>query len=121
MQIERSLVQDNCLVRPVIYLHPEVEKILIAKLKDIVKRHQGTIIDKPSEATHIVYRLPPMAREEGMSGRGLFLSCWRGAHYSGTSLYGRLTTTINSSGSSFFRPKTFIFETQIGVSPGVTV
>ena len=81
MQIERSLVQDNCLVRPVIYLHPEVEKILIAKLKDIVKRHQGTIIDKPSEATHIVYRLPPMAREEGMSGRGLFLSCWRGAHY----------------------------------------
>ncbi|KAI0224460.1 SWI/SNF complex subunit SMARCC2 [Lamellibrachia satsuma] len=64
MQIERSLVQNNCLVRPVIFLHQEVEKILVAKLKDIVKRHQGTIVDKPAEATHIVYRLPPTAREE---------------------------------------------------------
>ena len=66
MQIERSLVQNNCLVRPVIFLHQEVEKILVAKLKDIVKRHQGTIVDKPADATHIVYRLPPTAREEGM-------------------------------------------------------
>ncbi|KAK2174317.1 hypothetical protein NP493_811g01012 [Ridgeia piscesae] len=64
MQIERSLVQNNCLVRPVIFLHQEVEKILVAKLKDIVKRHQGTIVDKPADATHIVYRLPPTAREE---------------------------------------------------------
>ena len=65
MQIERSLVQNNCLVRPVIFLHQEVEKILVAKLKDIVKRHQGAIVDKPADATHIVYRLPPTAREEG--------------------------------------------------------
>uniref|UniRef100_A0A8C1X3N3 SWI/SNF related, matrix associated, actin dependent regulator of chromatin, subfamily c, member 2 n=1 Tax=Cyprinus carpio TaxID=7962 RepID=A0A8C1X3N3_CYPCA len=40
MTIEKSLVQNNCLSRPVIYLSSEIEPKLLGKLKDIIKRHQ---------------------------------------------------------------------------------
>ncbi|NWU72656.1 SMRC2 protein, partial [Pterocles burchelli] len=35
------LPQNNCLARPNIFLHQEIEPKLLSKLKDIVKRHQG--------------------------------------------------------------------------------
>uniref|UniRef100_A0A8C7MNK3 SWI/SNF related BAF chromatin remodeling complex subunit C2 n=1 Tax=Oncorhynchus kisutch TaxID=8019 RepID=A0A8C7MNK3_ONCKI len=40
MTIEKSLVQNNCLSRPVIYLSSDIEAKLLGKLKDIIKRHQ---------------------------------------------------------------------------------
>uniref|UniRef100_A0A8C3B658 SWI/SNF complex subunit SMARCC1 n=1 Tax=Cairina moschata TaxID=8855 RepID=A0A8C3B658_CAIMO len=40
MNIEKTLVQNNCLSRPTIYLIPDIELKLANKLKDIVKRHQ---------------------------------------------------------------------------------
>uniref|UniRef100_A0A673CXW9 SWI/SNF related, matrix associated, actin dependent regulator of chromatin, subfamily c, member 2 n=1 Tax=Sphaeramia orbicularis TaxID=375764 RepID=A0A673CXW9_9TELE len=43
MTIEKSLVQNNCLTRPVIYLSPDIEPKLLGKLKDIIKRHQVCI------------------------------------------------------------------------------
>ncbi|XP_052824870.1 SWI/SNF complex subunit SMARCC1 isoform X2 [Octopus bimaculoides] len=57
MQIEKSLVQNKCLILPIIYIRPEVDKCLIPKLKDIIKRHQGAISDNPEDATHIVHPL----------------------------------------------------------------
>uniref|UniRef100_A0A8D2Q2Q9 SWI/SNF related, matrix associated, actin dependent regulator of chromatin subfamily c member 1 n=1 Tax=Varanus komodoensis TaxID=61221 RepID=A0A8D2Q2Q9_VARKO len=42
MNIEKALVQNNCLSRPTIYLIPDIELKLANKLKDIVKRHQAT-------------------------------------------------------------------------------
>ena len=69
MQIEKALVAAECLIRPVIYLRPEVEKILVFKLKDIVKRHQGVITDKPADATHIVYNMASKMQEDGMDCR----------------------------------------------------
>uniref|UniRef100_A0A8C0QL12 SWI/SNF related BAF chromatin remodeling complex subunit C1 n=1 Tax=Chelonoidis abingdonii TaxID=106734 RepID=A0A8C0QL12_CHEAB len=42
MNIEKTLVQNNCLSRPTIYLIPDIELKLANKLKDIVKRHQVT-------------------------------------------------------------------------------
>uniref|UniRef100_A0A8D2L249 SWI/SNF related, matrix associated, actin dependent regulator of chromatin subfamily c member 1 n=1 Tax=Varanus komodoensis TaxID=61221 RepID=A0A8D2L249_VARKO len=42
MNIEKALVQNNCLSRPTIYLIPDIELKLANKLKDIVKRHQVT-------------------------------------------------------------------------------
>ena len=68
MQIEKALVSAECLIRPVIFLRSEVEKILVFKLKDIVKRHQGVITDKPTEATHIVYNMPG----RGMQDDGMY-------------------------------------------------
>uniref|UniRef100_A0A8C3HJ20 SWI/SNF related BAF chromatin remodeling complex subunit C2 n=1 Tax=Chrysemys picta bellii TaxID=8478 RepID=A0A8C3HJ20_CHRPI len=38
MTIEKSLVQNNCLARPNIFLHQEIEPKLLGKLKDIIKR-----------------------------------------------------------------------------------
>lgn len=57
MQIEKSLVQNKCLTLPHIYIRPEVDKCLIPKLKDIIKRHQGSICDNIDNATHIVHPL----------------------------------------------------------------
>ena len=34
------LPQNNCLSRPNIFLHQEIEPKLLSKLKDIIKRHQ---------------------------------------------------------------------------------
>uniref|UniRef100_A0A8C3DIQ7 SWI/SNF related BAF chromatin remodeling complex subunit C1 n=1 Tax=Corvus moneduloides TaxID=1196302 RepID=A0A8C3DIQ7_CORMO len=43
MNIEKTLVQNNCLSRPTIYLIPDMELKLANKLKDIVKRHQVSL------------------------------------------------------------------------------
>ena len=65
MQIEKALVAAECLIRPAIYLRPEVEKILVFKMKDIIKRHQGTMVDKPADATHVVYNMPQKMGDDG--------------------------------------------------------
>ncbi|KAM3845357.1 SWI/SNF complex subunit SMARCC2 isoform 6-T6 [Vipera latastei] len=64
MTIEKSLVQNNCLSRPNIYLHPDIDPKLQAKLKDIVKRHQGTITEDKSSASHIAFPVPGSLEEE---------------------------------------------------------
>ncbi|NWR24495.1 SMRC1 protein, partial [Emberiza fucata] len=56
MTIEKTL--NNCLSRPTIYLIPDMELKLANKLKDIVKRHQGTVTEEKSKATHHVYPSP---------------------------------------------------------------
>lgn len=38
--VNMSLLQYNCLTRPVIYLSSDIEPKLLGKLKDIIKRHQ---------------------------------------------------------------------------------
>ncbi|XP_053311595.1 SWI/SNF complex subunit SMARCC2 isoform X2 [Spea bombifrons] len=64
MNIEKSLVQNNCLSRPNIYLHPEIDTKLQSKLKDIVKRHQGTLTEDKSHASHVVVPVPSNLEEE---------------------------------------------------------
>ncbi|XP_040474409.1 SWI/SNF complex subunit SMARCC2 isoform X2 [Falco naumanni] len=64
MTIEKSLVQNNCLARPNIFLHQEIEPKLLSKLKDIVKRHQGTVTEDKSNASHIVCPVPGNLEEE---------------------------------------------------------
>ncbi|XP_075447447.1 SWI/SNF complex subunit SMARCC2 isoform X15 [Ascaphus truei] len=64
LNIEKSLVQNNCLSRPNIYLHPEIDSKLQSKLKDIVKRHQGTVTEDKSHASHVVVPVPGNLEEE---------------------------------------------------------
>lgn len=64
MQIEKALVQTSILTRPAIYLQQSMDKILGVKMKDIVKRHQGTLVEKSDDATHVVHQLPSQ-RDEG--------------------------------------------------------
>ncbi|XP_063149740.1 SWI/SNF complex subunit SMARCC2 isoform X2 [Candoia aspera] len=64
MTIEKSLVQNNCLSRPNIYLHPDIDPKLQAKLKDIVKRHQGTVTEDKNSASHVAFPVPGSLEEE---------------------------------------------------------
>nr|XP_033787831.1 SWI/SNF complex subunit SMARCC1 isoform X3 [Geotrypetes seraphini] len=58
MNIEKALVQNNCLTRPTVYLVPDIDLKLANKLKDIIKRNQGTVTDEKSKASHHVYPIP---------------------------------------------------------------
>uniref|UniRef100_A0A3Q2YG16 SWI/SNF related BAF chromatin remodeling complex subunit C2 n=1 Tax=Hippocampus comes TaxID=109280 RepID=A0A3Q2YG16_HIPCM len=64
MTIEKSLVQNNCLSRPVIYLSSEIEPKLLGKLKDIIKRHQGSVTEDKSSSSHIVVPIPGSLEDE---------------------------------------------------------
>lgn len=63
MTIEKTLVQNKCLNLPHIFIMPEVEKQLVPRLKDIIKRHQGTIAENPDDASHLVH--PPLPTTDG--------------------------------------------------------
>jgi len=43
MNVEKALIHAKCLSMPVILLHPDVDKTVQNRVKDIIKRHQGTI------------------------------------------------------------------------------
>ncbi|XP_056618595.1 SWI/SNF complex subunit SMARCC1 isoform X2 [Triplophysa dalaica] len=64
MTIEKTLVQNNTLTRPIVYIVSDVEQKQANKLKDIIKRHQGTIAEDKSKATHIIYPSPAQLEEE---------------------------------------------------------
>merc|ERR1711976_1083196 len=64
LQIQRALFQSRVVSQPAVYIRHDVDKILSTKLKDIVKRHQGTVVDRPEDATHVIHR-PPNYRDEG--------------------------------------------------------
>ncbi|KAG7264409.1 hypothetical protein CRUP_014318 [Coryphaenoides rupestris] len=64
MTIEKSLVQNNCLSRPVIYLSSDIEPKLLGKLKDIIKRHQGSVTEDKSSGSHLVVPIPTSLEEE---------------------------------------------------------
>ncbi|XP_056294000.1 SWI/SNF complex subunit SMARCC2 [Pseudoliparis swirei] len=64
MTIEKSLVQNNCLSRPVIYLSSDIEPKLLGKLKDIIKRHQGSVSEDKASSSHVVVPIPTSLEEE---------------------------------------------------------
>lgn len=64
MTIEKSLVQNNCLARPVIYLSSEIEPKLLGKLKDIIKRHQGSVTEDKQSSSHVVVPIPASLEDE---------------------------------------------------------
>uniref|UniRef100_A0A8C6MKH9 SWI/SNF related, matrix associated, actin dependent regulator of chromatin subfamily c member 2 n=1 Tax=Nothobranchius furzeri TaxID=105023 RepID=A0A8C6MKH9_NOTFU len=62
LNVEKNLVQNNCLTRPLVYLSSEIEQKQASKLKDIVKRHQGSTTEDKSKATHHIY--PSLQQQE---------------------------------------------------------
>ena len=73
MQIEKALVASEILKRPKVFLLPEIEKFYIAKLKDIVKRHQGIVVDKVEDASHVVHRMPSIPDDGKKCRKWFFL------------------------------------------------
>ncbi|MCI4391118.1 hypothetical protein PGIGA_G00130590 [Pangasianodon gigas] len=64
MNIEKTLAQNNCLTRPNVYIASDVDQKQAGKLKDIIKRHQGSITDDKSKATHLICPSPAQTEEE---------------------------------------------------------
>ncbi|XP_061110303.1 SWI/SNF complex subunit SMARCC1-like isoform X2 [Conger conger] len=64
MTVEKTLIQNNCLVRPLVFLAPEMEQKQASKLKDIVKRHQGSVTEEKAKATHHISPSPTSVDEE---------------------------------------------------------
>uniref|UniRef100_A0A8D3E3F8 SWI/SNF related, matrix associated, actin dependent regulator of chromatin subfamily c member 2 n=1 Tax=Scophthalmus maximus TaxID=52904 RepID=A0A8D3E3F8_SCOMX len=64
LNVEKNLVQNNCLTRPTVFLSPDIEQKQASKLKDVIKRHQGSITDDKSKATHHIYPSPSQQDEE---------------------------------------------------------
>uniref|UniRef100_A0A8C1BUN7 SWI/SNF related BAF chromatin remodeling complex subunit C1b n=1 Tax=Cyprinus carpio carpio TaxID=630221 RepID=A0A8C1BUN7_CYPCA len=64
LSVEKALTQNNLLSRPVVYLSPDLEQKQALKLKDIVVRHQGTVTEEKSQASHQIYPSPSTADEE---------------------------------------------------------
>ncbi|KAH9524363.1 SWI SNF, matrix associated, actin dependent regulator of chromatin, sub c, member 2 [Bulinus truncatus] len=58
LQVEKALVSSKCLVLPQIFIKTEVDKLLVPKLKDIIKRHQGVLVESLESATHVIHPAP---------------------------------------------------------------
>lgn len=62
--VERALIQNRCMTVPCVYVRPDVDKATATKVKESIRRHQGTIAETEAEATHIVYApVDPMEEE----------------------------------------------------------
>ncbi|XP_034747210.1 SWI/SNF complex subunit SMARCC1b [Etheostoma cragini] len=53
--IERALIQNNCLSLPVVYLDPTLDQELTSRLAEIITKHQGTITEDRTLASHHIY------------------------------------------------------------------
>lgn len=62
--IEKALVQNKCLIFPTVYVRPEVDKATQSKIKETIKRHQGTMTENEDQATHIIYPSCDILEEE---------------------------------------------------------
>ncbi|ELU01612.1 hypothetical protein CAPTEDRAFT_182223 [Capitella teleta] len=70
LQIQRTLQSSKVITQPAVFIRHEVDKILSAKLKDIVKRHQGALVESPEEATHVIHK-PPNFRDQSEALRSV--------------------------------------------------
>ncbi|XP_065666674.1 SWI/SNF complex subunit SMARCC2 isoform X3 [Hydra vulgaris] len=64
LNIERLLKERGFLESRKIYLDPTIDEKQHAKLQDIVKRHQGILVDTKEKCTHIVYSCPTDAQND---------------------------------------------------------
>ncbi|XP_057689883.1 SWI/SNF complex subunit SMARCC1 isoform X1 [Corythoichthys intestinalis] len=64
LNVEKNLVQNNCLTRPTVFLSPDLEAKQASKLKDAIKRLQGSITEDKSKATHLIFPSPLQQDEE---------------------------------------------------------
>ncbi|XP_017783860.1 PREDICTED: SWI/SNF complex subunit SMARCC2 isoform X2 [Nicrophorus vespilloides] len=67
--MEKTLVQNKLYILPVIYVKPEIDKNLAMKLKDIIKKRNGQVVESEMSATHILYpHCDPLEEEYARPG-----------------------------------------------------
>ncbi|XP_019760528.1 SWI/SNF complex subunit SMARCC2 isoform X2 [Dendroctonus ponderosae] len=62
--MEKALIQIKLYTYPVVYIAPSVDKIVGQKIKEIVRRRNGQIVDTEENATHILYNIAESPVEE---------------------------------------------------------
>lgn len=55
VEIETTLIEQECLRLPVAYVRPDVDPELRERITEILTNHQGEITEDEEEATHIIY------------------------------------------------------------------
>lgn len=55
LEIESSLIDAEIFRLPMIFIRPEVERALAAKIREIITNHQAELTEDEEESTHIVY------------------------------------------------------------------
>uniref|UniRef100_A0A3Q1G2P0 SWI/SNF related BAF chromatin remodeling complex subunit C1b n=1 Tax=Acanthochromis polyacanthus TaxID=80966 RepID=A0A3Q1G2P0_9TELE len=62
--IEKALIQNNCMSLPVVYLDPTLDQELASRLTGIITKHQGTLTEDRTLASHHIYTSPPSTEED---------------------------------------------------------
>ncbi|XP_041664345.1 SWI/SNF complex subunit SMARCC1b [Cheilinus undulatus] len=62
--IERALTQNTCMSLPVVYLDPMLDQELASRLTDIITKHQGTVTEDQTLASHHIYPSPASKEED---------------------------------------------------------
>ncbi|XP_056153888.1 SWI/SNF complex subunit SMARCC1b [Lampris incognitus] len=62
--MERALIQNNCLTRPVVYLDTALEQELITRLTGIIIKHQGSVTEDRTLASHHIFPSPACIEED---------------------------------------------------------
>ena len=71
LQVEKALVASKAFVPPQVYIAPEVDKQMASQLRDIVKSHQGGVVETRDEATHAVLPGPTQTTTAGADTEGM--------------------------------------------------
>ncbi|XP_060537166.1 SWI/SNF complex subunit SMARCC2 isoform X2 [Cylas formicarius] len=53
--MEKVLIQNKLHIPPVVYIQPNIDKAIYQKIKDIVRRRNGQVVETEDNCTHILY------------------------------------------------------------------
>nr|XP_046183041.1 SWI/SNF complex subunit SMARCC1-like [Oncorhynchus gorbuscha] len=62
--LEKTLVQNSCLSRPIVYVDQEVDQNLNSRLADIITKHQGSLTEDRTQASHHIYPRPAVTDQD---------------------------------------------------------
>ncbi|CAH0389358.1 unnamed protein product [Bemisia tabaci] len=63
-KVEKALIDNKFLSLPNVFIKPEVDKPIQSRVKEIIKKHQGTITENEEEASHIIFPVTDPLDEE---------------------------------------------------------
>ncbi|CAI8054691.1 SWI/SNF complex subunit SMARCC2 [Geodia barretti] len=63
--IHRDLVQSKVWEPPKLFFDSSVSRQTVQQLTEIVKRHQGSVVDVVTSASHVIYPAPPPSQSPG--------------------------------------------------------
>jgi SWI/SNF related-matrix-associated actin-dependent regulator of chromatin subfamily C len=64
LEIESCLIDAEIFRLPIIFIRPEVDRALAAKIREIITNHQADLTEEEEEATHVVYpEVDPLPEE----------------------------------------------------------